>query len=175
MTRRSSVNYLNRLYSTLPYLLPMVAVVSDRRPTGFWFAQFLVEQFNLLVYLLIPFKYVDGILSISIIDFISIRFVAWFCVFIFVVRSYKVNHFVRFNAMQALLLDIVVALVRAMTQLLDMILGQVSFFPFMLKIIASVTFLGITTAVGYTVFNCVLGKYPDKIPMISEITYQQVR
>ncbi|HBC41183.1 MAG TPA: hypothetical protein DCZ88_04595, partial [Pseudanabaena sp.] len=94
----------------------------------------------------LPILYVNKILSISIIDFISIRFVAWFCVFIFVVRSYKVNHFIRFNAMQALLLDIIVALMGALTEILSMILGNLAFFPFILQIIASVTFLGITAA-----------------------------
>ncbi len=167
MTRRSSVNYLDRLYATLPYLLPLAAVVI--------FGAFLFIQFPQLTVIFLPIIKVNQVLSISIIDFISIRFVTWFCVFIFVVRSYKVNHFVRFNAMQALLLDIVVALVGAITELLGVILGKVSFFPFMLQIIASVTFLGITTTAVYAIFNCVLGKYPDKIPMISEITYQQVR
>jgi uncharacterized membrane protein len=101
--------------------------------------------------------------------------VAWFCVFIFVVRNYKVNHFVRFNAMQALMLDIIIALVGAIAELLSLILGKLAFFPFMLQIIASVTFLGITAAFIYSVFECIRGKYADKIPVISDVAYSQVR
>jgi hypothetical protein len=166
MARRSSVTYLDRLYASLPYLLPITAVVL--------FGAFLFLQFPPLLVVFFPVLKLNQILSISIIDFISIRFVTWFCVFIFVVRSYKVNHFTRFNAMQALLLDIIVALVGAIIQLLEAVLGQFGFFPFMLQIIASVTFLGITAAFAYSVFQCVSGKYAE-MPMISDVAYYQVR
>jgi uncharacterized membrane protein len=167
MVRRSSIDYLNRLYGSLPYLLPIAAVVA--------FGAFLFLQFPQLATVFLPVFYLNKMLSIPIIDFISIRFVAWFCVFIFVVRSYKVNHFVRFNALQALLLDIVVAIVGAITELLSIVVGNLPFFPFMLQIIASVTFLGITSAFIYSVFECIRGKYADKIPVISDIAYSQVR
>ena len=167
MVRRSSVDYLDRLYASLPYILPIGAVVG--------FGAFLFLQFPPLMTIFLPVLYVNKILSISIIDFISIRFVAWFCVFIFVVRNYKVNHFIRFNAMQALLLDIIVALVGALTELLALILGKLAFFPFMLQIIASVTFLGITAASVYSIFECIRGKYADKIPVISDVGYSQIR
>jgi hypothetical protein len=167
MARRSSVNNLDRLYASLPYLLPITAVVG--------FGAFLFLQFPYLFFVFFPVFKLSQILSISIIDFISIRFVVWICVFVFVVRSYKVNHFTRFNAMQALLLDVIVALVGALAQILEVALGQISFFPFMLQIIASVTFLGITAAFIYSVFQCVFGKYADKIPLISDVAYMQVR
>jgi Chloroplast import apparatus Tic20-like len=166
MARRSSVDNLDRLYASLPYLLPITAVVG--------FGAFLFMQFPPLFIVFLPVLKLNQLLSISIIDFISIRFVVWFCVFIFVVRSYKVNHFTRFNAMQALLLDIIVALVGAVTQILEIILGQLSFYPFMLQIIASVTFLGITAAFVYSVFQCICGKYAE-MPVISEVAYYQVR
>jgi len=166
MVRRSSVGYLDRLYAALPYLLPIAAVVS--------FGAFLFLQFPILQDVFFPVFKLNQILSISIIDFISIRFVAWFGVFILVVRNFKVNHFVRFNAMQALLLDIIVALMSAITQLLSLILGNLAFFPFMLQIIASVTFLGITAAFLYSIFQCVLGKYAE-MPIVSEVAYSQVR
>jgi uncharacterized membrane protein len=167
MVRRGSVNYLDRLYASLNYLLPITAVLM--------FGTFLFAQFPILIIIFFPIFKVNQILSIPIIDFISIRFVAWFCVFIFVIRSYKVNHFVRFNAMQALLLDIVVALVGAIAQLLIVILGQLTVLGFILQIISSVTFLGITAAFLYTVFECIRGKYADKIPVISDVAYYQVR
>lgn len=164
--RRSSVEPLDRLYACLPYLLPITAVVI--------FGAFLFIQFPLLFTAFFPIFKLNQALTISIIDFISIRFVVWFCVFLLIVRNYKVNHFIRFNAMQALLLDIVVALVRAVTQLLDVLLGQLAFFPFMLQIIASVTFLGIVAAFGYAIWQSVRGKYAE-MPIISEVAYMQVR
>ena len=167
MARRTSANYLDRLYASLPYLLPIAAAVG--------FGAFLFLQFPPLFYVFFPVFKLNQILAFPIIDFISIRLVAWICVFIFVVRSYKVNHFIRFNAMQALLLDVIVALVGAAAQILEVALGQLAFFPFVLQILASVTFLGITAAFIYSVFQCVLGKYADKIPLISDIAYMQVR
>ena len=76
--------------------------------------------------------------------------------------------------MQALLLDIVVALVKAVTQLLDVLLGQLAFFPFVVQIIASVTFLGIVGVFGYAIWQSVRGKYAE-MPVISEVAYMQVR
>jgi hypothetical protein len=167
MTRRSSVYNSDKLYASLTYILPITEVVG--------FGAFLFVQFPPLFTVFLPVLKLNQLISFSIIDFISIRLIAWFCVFIFVVRNYKVNHFTRFNAMQALLLDIIVALMGAIIQILEAILGQFAFFPFMLQIIASVTFLGITAAFIYSVFQCILGKYADKIPLISEVAYMQVR
>ncbi|NUN65095.1 hypothetical protein HCU40_10095 [Pseudanabaena biceps] len=166
MIRRNSVDSLNRLYASLTYLLPITAVVM--------FGVFLFVQFPPLLIPFFPILKLNEVLSISVMDFISIRFIAWFCLFIFVVRNYKVNHFIRFNGMQALLLDIIIALVSAVTQILEVILGQASFFPFIFQIISSVTFLGITAAFFYSVFQCIRGKYSE-IPVISEVAYYQIR
>jgi hypothetical protein len=166
MVRRSSVDPLNRLYACLPYLFPLAASVL--------FGAFLFAQFPILVLIFFPVLKINQIFSVQILDFISIRFVAWFCMFIFVVRNYKVNHFIRFNAMQGLLLDVVVMLMGAIVQVLEILLGQMPFFPFMLQIIASVTFLGITGAFGYSVWKCIFGRYAE-MPVVSEVAYMQVR
>ncbi|PZO45058.1 MAG: hypothetical protein DCF19_00765 [Pseudanabaena frigida] len=161
MARRSSVNYLDRLYASLVYLLPITSVVLFGKISLF-------SQIPILETIFLPILKIDEILSTSIIDFISIRLVVWFSIFFLVVRSYKINHFIRFNAIQALLLDIVVALVSVTVKLL----GKVSFLYFILEIILNVTFLGITAAFLYSVFQCALGKYAE-IPVISEAAYHQ--
>ncbi|MDX2253949.1 MAG: Tic20 family protein [Pseudanabaenaceae cyanobacterium bins.39] len=166
MVRRSSVDPLNRFYACLPYLFPLAAAVL--------FGAFLFAQFPILVLIFLPILKVNQILSVQILDFISIRFVAWFCLFIFVVRNYRVNHFIRFNAMQGLLLDVVVMLMGAIVQVLEIVLGQLPFFPFMLQILASVTFLGITCAFCYGIWHCVFGRYAE-MPVVSEVAYMQVR
>ena len=161
MVRRSSIDYLDRLYASLPYLLPITAVVS--------FGKFLFFQFPYLFFVFIPIFKLNQILSIPIIDIISVRLVAWLCVFIFVVRKYEVKHFIRFNAMQALLLDIVVALVGAITQFLILVLEQFTVLGFILQIVWSVTFLCITAAFLYTIFQCMRGNYANRIPVISDV------
>ena len=164
--RSSSVEPLNRLYACLPYLLPIAAVVG--------FGGFLFDQFPQLEALFFPIFVLKGILAISILQIIPLRFVAWLCVFFGIVRNYKVNHFIRFNGMQALLLDIVVELVRVMLMILVQLLGTVAFFPFMFQIISSVTFLGIIAASGYGIGQSVWGKYAE-MPVVSEVAYMQVR
>ena len=161
MSRRTSVNYLDRLYASLNYLLPITAVLK--------FGTSLFAQFPVLIIIFFPIFKVNQILTIPIIDIISVRLVVWFCLFIFVVRNYKVNHFVRFNAMQALLLDIFVSLVRVIAELLVVILGQLTVLGFVLQIISSVTFLCIIAAFVYSVFQCVRGDYANKIPVVSDV------
>jgi len=162
MARRSSVNYLDRLYGSLPYLLPLASVVLFGRLSLF-------PQIPILEKIFLPAIFIEDILSTSIIDFISIRLVVWFSLFIGVVRNHKVSHFVRFNTIQALLLDIVVVLVSVIVRLL----AQAAFLNFILEILINVTFLGITAAFLYSVFQCVRGKYAE-IPVISEAAYHQI-
>jgi uncharacterized membrane protein len=150
----------------LIYLLPIAAVV------GFGGALF--DQFPQLEVLFLPIFILQGILAISILQIIPLRFVAWLCVFLLIVRNYKVNHFIRFNGMQALLLDIVVEIVRVVLMILIKLLGGVAFLPFMIQIISSVTFLGIIAASCYAVWQSVRGKYAE-MPVVSEVAYMQVR
>ena len=161
MARRSSVDALDRLYSSLPYLLPIASVVLFGRVSLF-------TQIPILETIFFPILKIEEILSTSIIDFISIRLVVWFSVFIFVVRNYKIKHFIRFNSIQGLLLFIIVILITVIVKLL----GQISFLYFILEIILNVTFLGIVAAFLYSVFQCAMGKYAE-IPVISNAAYQQ--
>lgn len=166
MIRRSSVEPLDRLYACLPYLLPIAAVVI--------FGSFLFNQFPQLEILFFPILFLKDILAISILQIIPLRFVAWLCVFLAVVRNYKVNHFIRFNGMQALLLDIVVEIVRVMLMILIKLIGTAAFFPFLFQITASVTFLGIIAASGYAIWRSIWGKYAE-MPIVSEVAYLQAR
>jgi len=162
MANNNSVSYLDRLYASLPYLLPIASVVIFGEVSLF-------RQIPILRTVFAPIIEIDKILSISIIDFISIRLVVWFGIFFLVVRSYKVSRFIRFNAIQSLLLDIVVVLVSVIIKLL----GQVSLLYFILEILVNVTFLGITAAFLYSVFQCVRGEYAE-MPVISEAAHHQI-
>jgi uncharacterized membrane protein len=163
MPRNNSVSYLDRLYASLPYLLPIASVVVFGSVS-------IYRQLPILETIFLPINIVEGVLSTPIIDFISIRLVVWFSIFFFIVRNYKVNHFIRFNAIQSLLLDIVITLVSVIIKLL----GQISFLYFVLEVLVNVTFFGITAAFLYSVFQCVRGKYAD-MPVISEAAYHQIQ
>jgi uncharacterized membrane protein len=163
MSRNVQSQYLDRLYASLPYLLPIASVVAFGNISLF-------RQIPVLATIFEPALILDRILSTSIIDFISIRLVVWFSIFFFVVRSYKVSQFIRFNAIQALLLDIIVILVGVIVSLI----GQLSFLFFVLEILLNATFIGINAAALYCMFQCARGEYAE-IPVISEAARYQVR
>jgi len=167
MSRRSSVAPLDRLYACLPYLLPITAVVD--------FGRALFNQFPQLKDLFSPIFFLkDEILSIPILPSIPLWFVVWLCIFFAVVRNYKVNHFIRFNGMQALLLGVVVQIVGAALMILVNLFRFMEFLGFIFQIISSVTFLGIIAASFYAIWQSVWGKYAE-MPVISEVAYIQVR
>jgi uncharacterized membrane protein len=87
-----------------------------------------------------------------------------------VVRNEKINHFIRFNAMQAILLDIVIFL----SSILLRIFGTIPSSDFAAQILANTIFLGIFACVVYSVFQSLNGRYPE-IPAISEAVHIQVR
>ncbi|PZU98955.1 MAG: hypothetical protein DCE90_03910 [Pseudanabaena sp.] len=163
MSRNVQSQYLDRLYASLPYLLPIASVVSFGNISLF-------SQIPILETIFKPVLVLDQTLSHSIIDFISIRLVVWFSIFFLVVRNYEVSQFIRFNSIQALLLDIIVILVGVIVSLI----GQLSFLFFVLEILLNATFIGINAAFLYCVFRCVRGEYAE-IPIISEAARYQVR
>jgi uncharacterized membrane protein len=87
-----------------------------------------------------------------------------------VVRNEKINHFIRFNTMQAILLDIVIFLCSVLLRILTSIPGS----GFAMETLANTIFLGILAAVGYSVFQSLMGKYAE-IPTISDAVHMQVR
>jgi uncharacterized membrane protein len=94
----------------------------------------------------------------------------FFGLFIFVVRNEKINHFIRYNAMQAILLDIVIFLVSILLRILTPIPGA----GFAIETLANTIFLGIVASVVYSVFQSLNGRYAE-IPAISDAVYMQVR
>jgi uncharacterized membrane protein len=86
-----------------------------------------------------------------------------------VVRNDKVNHFIRFNTMQAILLDIIVFLGSIVLRIVSSIPGS----GFTIETASNVIFLGIITAVVYSIFQAMIGRYAE-IPVISEAVNSHV-
>lgn len=97
MTWRGSTTVSDRIFASLPYLLPLV--------DGLMFGRFLFQQFPVLQLLLIPLA---PLMQIYSLPFASL--VIFFALYLGVVRNENISHFIRFNAMQAILLDIVLML-----------------------------------------------------------------
>eukprot|EP00959_Pyramimonas_sp_CCMP1952_P094696 1980909-Pyramimonas_sp.AAC.2 len=97
-------------------------------------------------------------------------FLVFMSLFIVVVRNMKLPHFLRFNALQSIMLDISVMLGGLIIQYLPFEI-QASWVGLFLGIVTWVTGMG---AVFYSVFFTVQGKYCD-IPVISEAVYVQIQ
>jgi uncharacterized membrane protein len=158
MTWRGSTTPLNRAFACLPYLLPLIEALAFRTP--------LSNQFPVIEVILSPLNPI--LLLYNQIPFAGL--VIFFALYLGVVRNENINHFIRFNAMQAILLDIVLVLCALVFSLLAPSLGG----GLILETLLNVIFLGSIAAIIYSVVQSALGRYAE-IPTISDAVYMQVR
>lgn len=175
MTWRRSTSLQDKVLSSLPYLIPILESLA--------FGLFLFVQFPVLQFLLIPFVPLSAIYFFSIGGIPLVRFALFFGLYAGVVRNEDLNHFLRFNTMQALLLSIVIALCSLAVDLLGILrLTNLGFSvpvggaaaPVVIVVLFGTIFLG---AVGTSIFSIVQslrGLYPE-LPIISEAAYAQTR
>lgn len=158
MAWRGSTTVTDRIFASLPYLLPIITVLP--------FGRFLFQQFPALQVIFIP---LTPVLTIySTIPFADV--VVFFLLFLLVIRNEKIIHFIRFNAMQALLLDILLFLCSLVQMYLLVPLGT----NLITQTLINIVFLGTVAACGYSVVQSLLGRYAE-IPTLSEAAYAQVR
>lgn len=157
MTWRGSTSPSDRLFACLPYLLPLLVSLQ--------FGESFFRQFPVLLPLLIPLApllpLTGGIFGLVI----------FFALFLLVVRNENISHFIRFNTMQAILLDIVLVLCGIVVSL---VLQPVLRGGLFLETIYNVIFLGTVIAVVYSVAQSALGRYAE-IPTLSDAVHMQVR
>jgi uncharacterized membrane protein len=159
MTWRSSTTPLDRTFACLPYLLPLLDGVLFSAP---FFSQF--PGFRVVLIPLAPLLAIyHGIPFAGLIVF--------FALFLLVVRNDSISHFIRFNAMQAILLDIILVLCNV---ILNLVLGPALGSGLLMQTLYNVIFLGTIVAVVYSVVQSALGRYAE-IPTLSEAVYMQVR
>lgn len=154
MTWRGTVTVKDRIFAALPYLLPLIS--------GLMFGRFLFTQFPALQVIFVPLMPV--LLVYTTIPFASL--IIFFALFLLVVRNERIPHFIRFNTLQAILIDIVLAVCSYILPLL----GR----GFVAETLSNVIFLATLAACGYSVVQSLLGRYAE-IPPISEAVYMQVR
>lgn len=158
MTWRGTVTVKDRILACLPYILPLIE--------GLVFGRFLFLQFPALQVLFVPLAPV--ILLYSSIPFAGL--IIFFALFLLVVRNESISHFIRFNTMQAILIDIVLVLGTLILPILSSIPGA----GFAYQTLSNTIFLGIVAAVVYSVVQSLRGRYAE-IPAISDAVYMQVR
>jgi uncharacterized membrane protein len=161
MSWRGSTTIQDRILASLPYLLPLTssigfsgAVLQEIPSLGAVLGPLILPV--LIVYRAVPL----GLGSLVI----------FFALFLLVVRNEKVPHFIRFNTMQALLVDILIYLFG----LLLPILGNIDSSNLVVIALASTIFLGVLAIVIFSTVQSLRGLYAE-IPTISEAAYSQVR
>lgn len=158
MTWRGSTDTKDRIFAALVYLLPLYS--------AFALGDSIFQQIPFLGAALAIVLTPLAFLYSSLGSFGSL--IIFFVLFFAVVRNPRISHFIRFNTMQAILIDILV-------YLLGLVLGFVARggANLVVETLFNVVFLGAFAACVYSIIQSVIGKYAD-IPTISEAAYSQV-
>jgi hypothetical protein len=159
MAWHGSTDVKDRIFGALVYLLPLYS--------AYQFGIFLFGQFPalgaVLAIVLYPLAFIYGTLG----GFGSL--IIFFVLFLAVVRNPKISHFIRFNVMQAILIDILVYLVGLVFGLFSRGLAG----NLIVETLFNVIFLGTLGACLYSIIQSILGKYAE-IPTVSEAAHSQV-
>lgn len=158
MTWRGSTTFSDRIFACLPYLLPLL--------DGLSFAKYLFGQFPVLKIIFQPLA--PLLLIYHGIPFMGL--IIFFALYLAVVRNENISHFIRFNAMQAILLDIVLILCALILPILEQGIPV----TFVIETLFNMVFLATVAAFIYAVVQSLMGRYAE-IPPISDAVYMQVR
>lgn len=159
MAWRGSTTPLDRTFASLTYLIPLIDALAFAAP--------LLTQFPVLQVFLIPLQPILVIYSAN--RFVSL--IVFFALYLLVVRNESINRFIRFNAMQAILLSIIVSLCSIV---INYLIGPILGTGLLMETLYNVIFLGILAAVVYSVAQSVMGRYAE-IPTLSDAVHMQVR
>ncbi|MGK7952635.1 MAG: Tic20 family protein [Xenococcaceae cyanobacterium] len=158
MAWRGSTDAKDRIFAAIVYLLPLVEAY----------------QFGQPVLRMIPFL---NIIYIPLQPLLQLYYgfpfgglIIFFALFFAVVRNERIKHFVRFNAMQAILIGILLSLCSLVARY---ILGGLNF-SLITETFYNVVFIATFASCFYAIVQSALGKYAE-IPTISQAAYSQVR
>ncbi len=157
MNSHGSTTVADRIFASLPYLLPLIV--------GLQFGIFLFREFPFIQVLFSPLQPLAAI-------YFGIPFaglIIFFVLLFAVVRNDNISHFIRFNTMQAILLDILLVVTGLVVNLLGNALPALA-----VQTLFNMLFLGTLAAVIYSVAQSLLGRYAE-IPTISDAVHMQVR
>ncbi len=158
MSWRGSTTVPDRIFSCLPYLLPLI--------DSLIFSAAFFRVFPPLQILLAPL--IPVIMLYSQIPFASL--IVFLALFFLVIRNEKVPHFIRFNAMQALLVDILLVI----ANLILPFFSQIGGLSILVTALSSTIFLGVLAIFIYAVVQSLRGVYAE-IPTLSDAVYSQVQ
>jgi Chloroplast import apparatus Tic20-like len=157
MSFRGSTTVPDRIFASLPYLLPLLH--------GLFYASSFFNVFPALQFLFVPLM---PLLLLYNVRYASL--IIFLALFFLVVRNENIKHFIRFNTLQALIVDIMLVIIDLILPFFNKISGA----GFIVITISNVVFLGVIAIVIYSVVQSLRGLYAE-IPTLSEQVYMQVR
>ncbi len=158
MAWRGSTDFKDRLFAALVYSIPLYYVL----PFGIFIFDRL-PFLKIIQVILAPVAFIYGINP-----FMGI--IIFFVLFLAVVKNEKISHFIRFNTLQAIMLDILLFVLGFFLQILVQGVGQ----NLVIETLYNIVFLATLAACLYSIVQSILGRYAE-IPGISEAVYSQVR
>jgi uncharacterized membrane protein len=162
MNWSSSPNLSDRIFASLPYILPITA--------GIPYGVQLINQFPLFGFLLLPLSPLIRVYMglEQTIPFFGL--IVFFALILLVVRNEKISRFIRFNTMQAILLSFILAVFSLILSILN---PSLLFGELIASTLANMLFLGMIVSVGYSLVQTLRGEYAE-IPTISDAVHMQV-
>lgn len=165
MSWDESTPWSERVFGALPYLLPLMdaLVYGD--------GNFILRQFPTITSIgllpIIPVLQIYG-QFIRLVPFAGL--ILFMGLFFVVVRNENISRFVRFNVLQAILLDLILMV----CNLILPIIGQGFQLDLLTETLFNTLFLGILATFIYAVFKSSRGQYAE-IPAISNAVNMQIR
>jgi uncharacterized membrane protein len=146
----------DRLFGALAYLLPLVY--------AFPFSIPFLMRFPILSIIYVPLQ---PLLRLYSFPFAGL--IIFFLLYSAVVRNSRISHFIRFNTLQAILINIALILLGIVIQFFGLGGGG----GILVETVSNVAFLGTLAACGYAMVQSVLGRYAD-LPTISDAARAQL-
>lgn len=165
MTWRSTTETSDKLLGSLPYLLPLFDAVIVGGAIFKLISNFPVLEpvGNVLFLLVAPVMFVYSLLPFGLGSI-----AVFFALFFLVVRNSNISHFIRFNTLQAILIGFIISIGSILLSLIT-----VPGLELITDTFYNVLLFGGVAAVGYSIFQCIMGRYPE-IPTISEAVHMQI-
>ncbi|WP_299491935.1 Tic20 family protein [Acaryochloris sp. IP29b_bin.137] len=165
MSWNESTPWSDRVLGALPYLLPLMDAIV------YGDGQYIMRQFPTITSIgllpIIPFVQIYA-QFIRLIPFAGL--ILFMGLFFAVVRNDNISRFIRFNVLQAILLDLVLMV----CNLVLPILGQGLQVELIIETLFNTVFLGILATFAYSVLKTSQGQYAE-IPAISDAVNMQIR
>ena len=149
--------FFTRLFGGLVYLIPL------KYGMGFGLDLFFKFQFlEILRIITLPIEFIKGNLPFGYIFLFLFLFLG-------IVKNPKASYFLRFNTLQAILINIILLITSYLFLIISRIIENIS----ILQVLSECIFIILLTITIFCIIKCFLGKEPD-IPWISNSVRGQI-